>query len=95
MKEKIKLLQGQICITLRDITDKSTKSFGLIVPRNIFKRGTEKMFILLKKTYQNPFVELYYEQKNATVIGWRELCERGPSDSMQEMMLRIYTKNYC
>lgn len=33
------------------------------------------MSILLKKTYQNPFVELYYEQKNATVIGWRELCE--------------------
>lgn len=53
------------------------------------------MSILLKKTYQNPFVELYYEQKNATVIGWRELCERGSSDSMQEMMLRIYTKNYC
>lgn len=49
MKEKIKLIQSQICITLRAITDKSTKSFGLIVPRNIFKRGTEKMFILLKK----------------------------------------------
>lgn len=28
----------------------------------------KKMSILLKKTYQNPFVELYYEQKNATQI---------------------------
>lgn len=51
MKEKIKLIQSQICITLRAITDKSTKSFGLIVPRNIFKRGTEKMSILLKKKH--------------------------------------------
>lgn len=32
------------------------------------KEKQKKMSILLKKTYQNPFVELYYEQKNATQI---------------------------
>lgn len=32
------------------------------------------MSILLKKTYQNPFVELYYEQKNATQIVCKKWC---------------------
>lgn len=34
----------------------------------------KKMSILLKKTYQNPFVELYYEQKNATQIVCKKWC---------------------
>lgn len=87
MKEKIKLY---VLLLIK------LSNLSVLLYLEIFlKEEQKKCLFYLKKTYQNPFVELYYEQKNATVIGWRELCERGLSDSMQEIMLRIYMKNYC
>lgn len=60
MKEKIKLY---VLFLIK------VPNLSILLYLEIFlKEKQKKMSILLKKTYQNPFVELYYEQKNATQI---------------------------
>lgn len=60
MKEKIKLY---VLLLIK------VPNLSILLYLEIFlKEKQKKMSILLKKTYQNPFVELYYEQKNATQI---------------------------